>query len=308
MYRGSIIKGFIGSALMLMVSVWWSCDQLPTSIEDKTQTDPLAGQPVVVSVLTLDYDYGSGSFFVTAKVLSKDSLESVTGVFVCDDSIYTQLTLADDGLGPDILPGDHQYNATWAAGGIDPEVQSDWVFTATAISVAGDSASASSTIHLTPPAPPVIDAILAPDTLYLDDTDWVLDTLRARVSHPEGLDEIRDVFFRSKRPSDADFGAAFDLWDDGGQTVLFIIPLQNDTLRLTSFDRVAGDGIYSFPIALNPSGQTGTTHYQFQARAWNGQISPTVTDSLVILPAPAGSAAEPAGTMASTQTNRTPWN
>ncbi|MCF7801623.1 MAG: hypothetical protein K9N34_06355 [Candidatus Marinimicrobia bacterium] len=306
MYRGIVIKFLAGSAIFLTLSLWWACDQLPTSIEDKTQTDPLAGESVVVSVLALDFDYAAGSFFVTVKVLSKDSVERVVGGFFFDDSVYAQLTLADDGQGEDILPGDNQYNAVWYAGGIDPEVQSDWDFTATAYSVSGDSASAGTSIHLIPPEPPVIETILAPDTLYLDDTDWALDTLRARVSHPEGLDEIRDVFFRSKRPSDSDFGAAFNLWDDGGETVLFIIPVQNDTLRLTSFDAVAGDGVYSFPIALNPSGQTGTTYYQFQSRAWNGQISPTVTDSLVILPSPSASGSA-SGTL-STVATQNPWN
>ncbi|MCF7797366.1 MAG: hypothetical protein K9N11_04840 [Lentisphaeria bacterium] len=295
-----------GLSLILVFNAWWACDQLPTSIEDKTKNDALGGESVVVSVLALDFDYSAGRFFVTVKVLSKDSVERVVGEFSFNDSVYAQLTLADDGQGEDILPGDSQFNGIWNAGGIDPAVQSDWGFTATAYSTAGDSASAGTTIHLTPPEPPLIEAIQAPDTLYLDDTDWVLDTLRAQVSHPEGLDEIRDVFFRSKRPSDSNFGAAFNLWDDGGQTVLFIIPLQNDTLRLSSFDAVAGDGIYSFPIALNPAGQTGTTHYQFQARAWNGQITAIVSDSLVILPA---ASVRNTGIMTdSPSTNQTPWN
>lgn len=305
MYRGIVIKsGKWPAIFLILIGLWWACDKSPTSIEETTQSDPLAGETIIVSILALDFDYTAGSFFVTARVLSKDSVVSVMGSFAHDDSIYTLLTLQDDGQGDDILPADDNYNAVWNTGGIDATVQSDWVFSVTAHSVSGDSASASTTIHLTPPEPPVIEAILAPDTLYLDDTDWVLDTLRAHVSHPEGLDEIRDVFFRSKRPTDNDFGTAFNLWDDGGQAVLFIIPLQDDTLRLTSFDRVAGDGVYSFPIALNPAGQTGTTLYQFQARAWNGQISPTTLDSLVIMPAPAGASVS----RTTITTTHYPWN
>ena len=288
MYRTIITRHshHFGIPLLLLSTVlWWSCeDQTPTSIDSQGDSDPLAGEPIVVSVLSLDYNYQTSTFFVTVNALARDTIAAVTGSFIFDDSVFTTLTLEDDGQGDDILPNDGFYNATWTDSLINPDTQRDWTFKTTAVSVSGDSATASDNIRLTLPVAPVIESVVAPDSLHLDNSAWVLDTLRVRASHPEGLDEIRDVTFRSKKPADTNFGPAYELFDDGGAVVLFIIPLGNDTLRLTSFDKIAGDGVYSFPIALSPGGQTGINRWQIQARAWNGQVSPTVADSLVILP------------------------
>lgn len=263
---------------VIVILLWWSCNQIPTSLDEEKPQGPTGGDKVVVSVLTLDFDYLANSFFVTVNAFGEDSIARVTGRFLHNDSIYGTVDLMDDGSGDDIIPLDEQYQGTWAPDSIDPAVDRDWIFRATAFSVNNDSATASDDIRLTLPAPPTIDWVSVPDTMRLNSVGYVFDTLKVKVSHTGGLDEIRSVQFKIKKP-DTDYGDPLDLFDDGGTVLLYANP------PVTSFDIVAGDGIYSFPLGLPANNTTGIRYVLFIARAWNGQVSEAVLDSLVILPA-----------------------
>lgn len=290
--------------VMLVSLIWGACDhQTPTSVKDQRASDPLAGEKIIVSVLALDFDYLANNFHVTVQALAVDSVALVTGEFLFNDSVYNTLNLTDDGLGDDILPEDHLFNAAWMPTHIDPAVDRDWTFRVKAISVNGDSATATDDIRLTLPVAPNIDWISVPDTLQQDGSSWVWDTLRVKVSHPEGLDEIRDVNFWVKAPGASSYGLANLMYDDGG-AMTFIV---NDTLNVNTFDSVAGDGIYSYPVGKSPTGLTGMTFIKFVARAWNGQSSADVIDSMFVKPTMSPPGPDP-NCVTSTAINAFPWN
>ena len=288
---------------MLVALLWGACDQTPTSVKDQKTSNPLAGEQIIASVLSLDFDYLNNRFHVTVQSLAVDSVAVVVGEFLHNDSIYHTLNLMDDGLGDDILPEDHFYNGVWTPASIDPAVDRDWTFRVTALSVNGDSAVAADNIRLTLPVAPTIDWVTVPDTLQQDATSWVWDTLRVKVSHPEGLDEIRDVNFWVKVPGTSSYGPANLMYDDGG-AMNFIV---NDTLSVNTFDDVAGDGIYSYPVGKSPSGVTGLTYIKFVARAWNGRSSVEVIDSMFVKPALSPPSRDPENHVTSTA-QAFPWN
>ena len=286
MFKRKIESSVIRLVLLAFIAViaLWNCDQdPPTSLKSYDQNDPLAGEPLVVSILALDFNYNNNSFFATAEVLAKDSLASVQAFFSHNDSVYTTQNLEDNGQGPDIIANDHYFNTTWAPDSIDTTADRQWTLTILAVNVLGDSVSISEDLTLALPVPPVIEWVSVPDTLWQSATSWVWDTLRVKVSHPAGLDEIRDVKFQVKPPGANDYGAENTMYDDGG-ALTFIV---NDTLSVNTFDRVAGDGIYSYPVGKSPGGSAGMTYIKFFARAWNGLVSDVVIDSMFVV-APQG--------------------
>lgn len=103
--------------------------------------------------------------------------------------------------------------------------------------------------------PPVIQSVIAPDTVIVVDT--VAFIVKAVVSDSNGAADIERVTFQTFRPDGTTNGALLDLNDSG-----------------TDGDETAGDGIYSLGIRVFSSNQKGTYRFEFIAKD-RGKLSST---------------------------------
>jgi len=100
--------------------------------------------------------------------------------------------------------------------------------------------------------PPVLFNLVAPDTMRLLTNKSATATLMVSVSDPQGLDDIREVYFNSYKPDgNPSTGNPFKLLDDGNTS--------------QSGDETANDGIYSITIVLPSTTPTGDYLFIFEA-------------------------------------------
>lgn len=102
--------------------------------------------------------------------------------------------------------------------------------------------------------PPEIVSISAPDSLQADGS---LTLIEVTIADSNGLGDVSEVYFRSKRPDGTSSPDKFRLWDDGS-TVL----REGDVY---SGDTTAGDGIYAITITIGNSAMKGTWEFTFVA-------------------------------------------
>jgi hypothetical protein len=188
------------------------------------------------------------------------------------DTLMAAVGLSDSGLYGDILPSDDIYAREFESplpAGTGGSVR--FVYQAL---VAGDTSTVTDILRLEN-LRPVILSVTASDTLALppvpqgdDTTLYTLDILRAVVTDPDGLDDIREVSFTTLKPDSSlgNQGQPITLADNGDS--------EYGDLR-------EDDGIYSRIIrlqALDDQGEptlTGTYVFRFVARDYHGQRSDT---------------------------------
>lgn len=109
--------------------------------------------------------------------------------------------------------------------------------------------------------PPQILSVTAPDTLVLHATNVIVTTLLVEVTDPQGLGDIRSVFFNSFLPPDNRPSSQnpFYMNDDGKKNV--------------SGDVIAGDGVYSLTINLPPNTPPGNYTWIFETVDLSGAAS-----------------------------------
>lgn len=99
--------------------------------------------------------------------------------------------------------------------------------------------------------PPVISNLVAPDTMFVPMVDVVQALLTLDVRDPQGLSDVREVYFNSYKPDNSPAsGNPFQLKDDGS---------------ITSGDKTANDGTYSLRINLSYKNTKGTYRFVFEA-------------------------------------------
>jgi len=275
--------------LSLVLLTLYSCEQTPTTLDTEPfleQTEPLA---FTLSITAFEFDYASRNFFFAVHAVSPDSL-IVTAALSAKALASVNFSLNDQGRDADVQSQDGSLEGSWTlpdslAAGID----SLWTLQVTALA-GSDSKTVSQTLQPERPQAPVIGSIVHADTLTLDPAGIVLDTLVVTVSHPQGLDEIRDVTMMSLKPDStwANHGQPIPLYDDGGQVVFFTF----QGIDFTSGDQVAGDGKYSLLLALTADNLAGEYRWTFNSRSWQGVAADPVQDSLVVLPVPGLTAAD----------------
>lgn len=276
--------------IFMIILLFISCDQSPNTMDPDPYESGSVDIQFEVEISAFEFDYFSRSFFAVTKATSPDGIESISAKIFALDSLIAELVLNDDGLGFDIQPGDNSYDLNW----IMPDSllsRLDRRWNLKVVATSGGQELADST-HLDPviPRAPVIESVEHQDTLYLPASGLVFDTLRVTVSHSQGLDEIRDVSFKSLKPNGqyASSGNPIPLLDDGSQVVLY----NYFGIDITSGDAVEGDGIYSLTLPLSSSDLTGMYQWTFTSRSWDGLVSDVYEDTLQVLSG-SGSSAKP---------------
>ena len=98
--------------------------------------------------------------------------------------------------------------------------------------------------------PPVIEQVIAPDTLVVDMP--ISFVISARVSDAQGLADISRVYFYSYRPDGVPSANNLQMFDDGDQNG-------------DSGDMVTNDGTYSLRIIINQNNMKGRYRFDFYA-------------------------------------------
>ncbi|MCF7823408.1 MAG: hypothetical protein K9N35_04480 [Candidatus Marinimicrobia bacterium] len=278
--------------LLLLVLLLQYCDQAPTTLDSEPFIERTESAVFNTELSSIEFDYLSGEFFFTALVTGPEAVHQVS-LLLWSDSIQTDsIFLNDAGLEGDIIAEDGNYDGNWVLPDsvlLLPDslfvewVDQVWNVKVTVLDINMEEISHQQSYQPEVPAAPVIESIHHFDTLTLRSNALVLDTLRLEVSHPNGLDEIRDVSMMSEKPdgSFANDSTAIPLYDDGGREIFFTW----NGIDFTSGDQVANDGVYSLLLALDPTTLTGTYYWTFNARSWVGLEAKSLKDSLVVLSA-----------------------
>lgn len=141
----------------------------------------------------------------------------------------------------------------------------------------GNSVSSILPLYNSKNLPPVIQSVSAPDSVKVDSTDSVLVHLYAKASDPNGLNDIKWVYFDTFRPNgQASTGNPFYMFDDGGASGY-----------IGDGDSVANDGTYTLIIQLpaldSPKPpDLGTYVFKFYAEDRTGAISKALTHDIKV--------------------------
>lgn len=117
--------------------------------------------------------------------------------------------------------------------------------------------------------PPIIEKVSAPDTIFISEGTQK-HFLIAKVSDPEGLNDIKKVYFNSFKPDgSAASGNPFQLLDDGNKLG-------------ASGDDKAGDGQYSLTIQITDQNPKGKYRFDFYATDKSDSTSNSKTHYIVV--------------------------
>ncbi|MCF7807291.1 MAG: hypothetical protein K9M49_05135 [Candidatus Marinimicrobia bacterium] len=274
--------------LLLVLLLIWGCDQSPNTLDPEPYEETTVDTEFELSIRSFEFDFFSRSFFAATKAISPDGIQAISAKLFAQDSLVTELVLNDQGLGFDIQAGDDSYDLNWTlTDSLVPMLKQRWMVRVSAKSN-GEVLLDSSYLNPVIPSAPVIENVDHQDTLHLPASGLVFDTLRVTVSHAQGLDEIRDVSFKSLKPNGdyASGGNPIPLLDDGSQVILY----EYFGVEITSGDKVEDDGIFSLTLPLSASDLTGMYLWTFSSRSWDGLVSDVYEDTLQVLAGTGGSA------------------
>ncbi len=269
---------------VLLVFSLTQCDlsSPPTTFDEEAYVSGSDKITFSIEISQFEFDFLSQEFFFSVTVTSPVEITEVVYNMGLSGSPF--LPLNDLGQDRDILIGDGRYDGSWRLpDSMSTYMDSLWTLEVRVQNQAQDSLAEVTTLQPQRPAPPVIGAATHLDTLTLLTNGLVLDTLTLEISHPQGLDEIRDVSMMSLKPDGtyANGGQPIPLYDDGGSVVFYSF----EGIDFTSGDSLANDGVYSLLLALAPNNLSGVYHWTFNSRSWLGIEAVPVLDSIIVLPA-----------------------
>ncbi len=276
--RSKIIVSLIFIASLIQ------CDQAPTTLDEEPYLGDSDETTFSMEISRFEFDYLSKQFFFSVDVTSPLEIAEVAYNFDLLGS--SDLLLNDIGQDDDILIGDGRYDGSWILpDSMSTYIDSLWTLEVVVRDNASNTLTEFKTIQPERPAPPVMGVASHLDSLTLPGTGQglIIDTLRISVSHPGGLDEIRDVSMMSLKPdgSWANQGQPIPLYDDGGSVVFYSF----GGIDFTSGDSLANDGTYSLLLPLDANSLSGIYYWTFNSRSWLGIEAVPVVDSIVVLPA-----------------------
>jgi hypothetical protein len=179
--------------------------------------------------------------------------------------------LHDDGILPDSTLGDRVYSALVSLSVTRAMIGRYYPYV-TAMDGSGlqSTAVAPSILVFRKNSPPELGALSAPDTLVIPSGGTVVLFMTLAVSDPDGLADIKEVYFTSPDGSNPTY--RYDLKDDGSET------------QPSSGDAVAGDGTYSILLSLTDSPTIrGRYRFVFQARDALGDTSASLLHYITVL-------------------------
>jgi hypothetical protein len=247
--------------VLFALTVLLSCGEF----EDKTLNQP----PVITSVQAPSFVSANDTIFVRAHDPEGDSISIGADVLTAGATAVSDAftrTFTDDGLNGDLLAGDSIFTAVINRAVLLAQSTSsfDFVLTPSEQGVnAGDPVTVTVLQNPASGHPPVIGNLQAPDTLQLD-ADTVTFLVTVDVSDPEGLSDIRTVYFLSTG------GSVIDLFDDG---------------NAGNGDNTANDGTYSRILILPPTTTPGEYPFTMRAVDFTNLVSNLIDFTLVVLPA-----------------------
>ncbi len=253
--------------------MWYGCDgtgvepsdELPVLSNPQTSYDDRDSRFYAAVTVTLPEDITALDSIWAEMYLVSGVLADSLGTY----SLWTRVTLNDSAVSGDILPQDGVYARKFDSP--LPEGTGGSVRFEFYAFIVGDTSSASDTLRLAN-LRPVILSVSAADTLELpSEGDHKLDIVRATVTDPDGLADIKMVGFISLKPDStlANNGQLIVLADNGDYTGWG--------------DETAGDGVYSRITPLPSDALTGKYVYKFVAKDFSGAVSDTVTHTLVVV-------------------------
>ncbi|UCH10983.1 MAG: hypothetical protein JSU61_03590 [Fidelibacterota bacterium] len=194
-----------------------------------------------------------------------------TGILA--DSLGTDTALVDAGLVDNAMQGDILPQDGIFARKFDsplPEGSGGSVRFEYYALIADDTSNVSDIVRLAN-LRPVVHSVTAADSIRRPPEGFfAIDTIRAEVSDPDGLEDIREVSFTTLKP-DSTLG-------NQGQP----LPLADNGLLHTWGDVTAGDGIYSIIINLSSQDSLGSYVYRVTAKDFGGLVSDTVRHTVVV--------------------------
>jgi len=244
-------------------------------IEGEENLAPIVGE--VTYPTTLDLKEIHNFYVVTAQVTDLQGSDDIELVLLqifspTDASPSVTDTLYDNGLLDDETAGDGTYSSSISVLFAGNEI-GKYTFLFQAYDSAENKSNAVTKIVdviRSDNDPPTISDLTAADTLQLFITT-VSTVLSVRATDPQGVEDIRNVYFNSYKPPDdtPSVSNPFIMVDDGNQYV--------------SGDETAGDGIYSLKIYLPPETPPGDYKFIFEAIDKSDALSNQITHIITIL-------------------------
>jgi len=85
------------------------------------------------------------------------------------------------------------------------------------VGAAGNSISSIVRLYNSQNHPPVVDSVTAPDSVQVQDSSAILFTIYATASDPDGINDLKTVYFDTYKPDGSPSkGNPFPMYDDGG--------------------------------------------------------------------------------------------
>jgi len=273
------MKHFFTNLKMLCAAVLlviWSCE---------STTPPEVSFPI--SEIDFVFLQASNKLYVSAKSSSGyqgGSLDSVMVLWQGTSSSNTAdtLRLLDDGTNGDILSKDNVYTRKFSNdSGLNnaiPSTAKDSVFL-TIMGLYSGKKLTKDSIFILGNIRPKLGSIFVPDTVNRPTANPdpnIVNTVKfsvtATVSDPNGLEDIKRVFFRS-------YHVGLDSMMFGGNPILLY---DDGTGTDGSGDLQKDDGTYTMTVSMTENATTGTYHWTFEAQDFSNTYSDTIKKVLVV--------------------------
>ena len=240
-----------------------------------------------ISNVNFHYLQASNKLFVSAqssKNYKGSDLDSVMVLWkgVSSTNTADTIRLLDDGTEGDMISKDLSYSRKFLNDisiikNVIPSSAKDSVFLSI-ISLYGSNSISDSTTFLLGNIRPKLGKVIVPSTVVRPTANpdpnivnTVKFTVTAVVSDPNGLDDIKRVFFRS-------YNVNKDSLMNGGNPIL----LYDDGDKDSSGDLQKGDGQFSRTISITENALLGTYHWTFEAQDISSAYSDTVKKVLIV--------------------------
>ncbi|MEA1882328.1 MAG: hypothetical protein U9N31_08015 [Candidatus Marinimicrobia bacterium] len=254
----------------------WSCEKSIPS-ED----------PYPISDIDFAFLQASNKLYVSATAASGyqgNSLDSILVLWqgISNANTADTLRLFDDGTKGDILSKDQVYSRKFSnASGLKnaiPSTAKDSIFLSIMGLYKGKKLTKKATFILGN-IRPKLGTVFVPDTVKRpaanpdpNITNTVKFSVTASVTDPNGLDDIKRVFFRS-------YHVGLDSMMSGGNPILLY---DDGTGSDGSGDLQKGDGTYTMTVSLTEKATKGIYHWTFEAQDMSNAYSDTVKKVLVV--------------------------
>ena len=241
-----------------------------------------------ISDVNFHYLQASNKLFVSANLIKNYQGSSLDSVMVLWKGVKLSNTadtigLLDNGTEGDMISKDLSYsrkffNKSDSITNVIPSTAKDSVFLSI-LALYGTKSISDSSNFLLGNIRPKIEKVTVPVTtieIPSPSTDPnVVNTVEflvtAVVSDPNGIDDVKRVFFRS-------YNVGEDSWMNGGNPIL----LYDDGDKDSSGDLQKGDGEFSRTVVITENEKPGTFHWTFEAQDLSSAYSDTVKRILIV--------------------------